>query len=135
MGVELCGVEVGGVAEPEPLQHVVVAWMGGVGQGLGEVGVAPDAAAVLRRGCASSAGAAWIAERAVPVENLFHHDIVFPVVAEVVGVADRAACRGGDLLQRDRRLGTMAEFGVGDAELAVGVWKTCRWLPSQANAT
>jgi hypothetical protein len=32
------------------------------------------------------------------VENLFHQDIVFPVVAEVVGVADRAACRGGDLL-------------------------------------
>src|SRR5207344_3292033 len=40
----------GGVAEPEPVQHVVVAWVGGVGQGLGEVGVAPDAAAVLRRG-------------------------------------------------------------------------------------
>jgi hypothetical protein len=24
LGVELCGVEVGGVAEPEPLQHVFV---------------------------------------------------------------------------------------------------------------
>jgi hypothetical protein len=40
VGVELCGVEVGGVAESEPLQQVFVAWMGGVGQGLGEVGVA-----------------------------------------------------------------------------------------------
>src|SRR5947199_10824922 len=79
-GVELRGVEVGGVAEPEPLQHVFVAWMGGVGQGLGEVGVAPDAAAVLRRGCTTSAGAAWIADRAVPIENLFHHDIVLLVV-------------------------------------------------------
>src|SRR4051795_2079965 len=98
VGVELCGVEVGGVAEPEPLQHVCVAWMGGVGQGFGEVGVAPDAAAVLGRGGASSAGAAWIADRAVPVENLLHHDIVFPVVAGVVGVLGRAACGGGGLV-------------------------------------
>jgi hypothetical protein len=114
------GVEVGGVAEPDPLQHVFVAWMGGVGHRSGEVGVAPDAPAVLRRGGASSAAAAWIADRAVRVENLFHQDIVFPV-AEVVGVSDRAACRGGDLLQRDRRLRTMAEFSIGDAELAVWV--------------
>src|SRR5664280_3218485 len=48
--VESVGVELGGVVESQPLQPVFVLLVGGVVQNLHELGVAPDAAAVVGRG-------------------------------------------------------------------------------------
>src|SRR6266581_3675839 len=49
-GVEPVRGEVAGVIQAQPLQPVLVLWMIGIGHDLHKLGVAPDAAAVLRRG-------------------------------------------------------------------------------------
>src|SRR6266511_130128 len=115
-GVESVGVEVGGIVESQPLQPVLVFRVVGIVEGLHKLGVAPDAAAVLRRGGASPTGAARIGRRLVAVEDLLNQDVVFPVVAEVVGVAQLAVHRRGVLLQRHRRLSAVSQVGGGGAE-------------------
>jgi len=99
---------------------LIVLLVGGVLQHLHELGVAPDAAAVVGRGGTPPTRAPRVPRRLVVVEYLLHQDVVVPVVAEVVGVAQRAVQRGGDLLQRHRCFRAATQVGVGGTETAVG---------------
>src|SRR6185369_9235433 len=117
--VERGGVEVGGVVEAQPFQSLLVLGMMWVVQDLQERLVPPDAAAVLRWGRATAAGAARIPDVWAAFEDLLQHDLVFPGVAEIVGVADLCLDVGKYLLQRNRLFGTLAEIRVRSAESAV----------------
>lgn len=95
------GVEFAGVVEAEPLEHVLVFVVGGVGEDLPEVGVAPGAAAVLGRAGSLGGDQCGVVGVGIGVEQVFDGDLVLPVVAEVVGVAEASADVGefveGDL--------------------------------------
>src|SRR4029077_11290813 len=104
----------------EPLQPVFVLLVGGVPQNLHELGVAPDAAAVVGRGGTPPPRATRVPRGLVMVENLLHPDVVVPVVAEIVGVAQLAVDRGGDLFQRHRLFRAVTQVGGGGPETAVG---------------
>jgi hypothetical protein len=87
---------------------VVVVGVVGVGQRLGQVLIAPDAAAVFGWAGAASAGAAWVAGGRVWLEEFLYDDVEVPVIAEVVGIADFIAGVGGDLFEGDGRFSAMA---------------------------
>jgi hypothetical protein len=100
--VEFGGVEIAGVIEAEPLQHVLVIIVIWVGERFLQVRVAPRAAAVLRRAGALTSQADWsrAGRQRLPragQQGLFQCDEVVPVVAEVVGVADIASSTAGPL--------------------------------------
>src|SRR5664279_101178 len=66
-----------------------MAGMACVTEGFDEVGVAPDAAAVLRRGRPTATGAPRIPGALHPGQDRIDLDEVVPVIAEVVKIGDR----------------------------------------------
>ena len=66
----------------------------GVGEDRLEIGVSPGAAAVLRRAGSLRGHEDRVVGVGVGVEQVLDEDLVLPVVAEVVGVAEASAeCR------------------------------------------
>src|SRR5438067_12750818 len=81
-----------GVERPsDPLQHPSVLVVGRITDRFEERLVAPWPAAVLRRAGAASAGAHRVGSPRLSGQELLHHDLVTPVVTEVVHVEERGA--------------------------------------------
>src|SRR5687768_10460275 len=85
--VEGLGVE----GPTDPLQHRVVFLVLGIADGLEELRVAPDAAAVLGRAGPPSGYAAGVGDPWLGWEHLLDDDAVFPAVTEVVLVEEHGA--------------------------------------------
>jgi hypothetical protein len=66
----------------------LVFFVRGVGEDLDEVAVSPDTAAVLRWAGPSAGEAAGVGGGGLGLGDRFDDDVMFPVVAEVVGVAE-----------------------------------------------
>jgi hypothetical protein len=68
VGSDGVGVEVGGVVEAEPVEHLVVLFVAGVGEDLFEFGVSPGAAAVLWWAGSLCGDEGWVVDVGVDVE-------------------------------------------------------------------
>jgi len=69
-----------------------------------ELAEGPDPAAVLRRRLPPPAGAARVSDPGLGRHDLLHHDVVPPVVTEIVDVHDLRLFGRGDLSQGDGAL-------------------------------
>src|SRR5215211_8861704 len=87
-GVERLGMELVRGVDPEPFEHVGVLGVRLIGEGLAKIGVAPHPTAVLRRATALASEANGVAPAGIGREHLLEDDVVLPVIAEVVDVAD-----------------------------------------------
>ena len=102
----------------------VLAW---VGEDLSEVRVSPGAAAVLWWAGPLRAHQGRVVSVGVGVEQLLDGDLVLPVIAEVVGVAE-AGADIGELAQSDLALVAEAESsGSGTPNSSSPKEKTCMW--------
>ena len=110
------GVELAGVVEAQPPEHLLVFVVVGVGEDAPEVRVSPGAAAVLWRAGALGDDQDRVGDVRVGVEQVFDDDLVLPVVAEVVGVAE-ASAEVDELAECDLALVAEPELGIGVAEL------------------
>ena len=81
--------------------------------------IAPDAAAVVGWGRTPSADAGREVGGRVGGGRLLDENVVFPVVAEVVRVADLVLDRGCDLFEGDGGVRAVPEVAVGVPELTV----------------
>lgn len=79
--------------------------------------MSPGAAAILGWAGAFRGDEHWVVGVGVGVEQVFDHDLVLPVIAEVVGVADSVADAADQLAEVDAALVGVAEFGIGQSEL------------------
>lgn len=84
----------------DPLDECRVALVGRIGDGDEELLVAPRAAAVLGRACRLAGEASRHLVDLAAGEDLLDDDVVVPVVAEVVDVAELVAFGGQFLLSR-----------------------------------
>src|SRR5260370_15526151 len=97
--VDRRGVEVRGGTKAQPVEQVLVLLVPWIRQGLLQARISPRSAAVLGR-ARTLAGQARQACSGIGREDLFQHDVVFPVIAEVIGVAHPGAGSGQNLSQR-----------------------------------
>ena len=70
----------------EPVAPLAMVGMLGVREGFFQFGIAPDAAAILRRAPPPAGHAGREDEAVRPGDRLLHRDDVVPTVAEIVGV-------------------------------------------------
>lgn len=133
LGGDGVGVEFAGVVEAEPFEHLLVFVVAGVGEDLFEVRVSPGAAAVLWWAGSLRGHEDRVVDVRVGIEQVFDEDLVLPVVAEVVGVAE-ASAGVSELTECDFAFVSEPEFGVREAELLVaeGETRACGSSPSRA---
>jgi len=112
-GVERLGIELVRGVDPEPFEHVGVLGVRLIGEGLAKIGVAPHPTAVLRRATALASEAHGVAPAGIGREHLLEDDVVLPVIAEVVDVADALSGFPEQVGDRDSALVAVTEFRVG----------------------
>src|SRR3954452_1790511 len=91
-------------APADPLQHGRVLLVLGIADRLQKLLIAPDPTDILRRTGPSAGQASRVQHTRLRREHLLHEDVVLPVVAEVVQVAE-AGARVGSNATELRRLG------------------------------
>jgi hypothetical protein len=91
----------------------LVLFVAGVGEDCFEVGVSPGAAAVLWWAGAFRGAERRVVDLGVGVKEVFDHDLVLPVIAEVVGVAEPVADSADQLTEADATLVGVTKFGAG----------------------
>jgi hypothetical protein len=94
------GVELAGVLQAEPFEHLLVLLVVGVGEDRFEVGVSPGATAVFRRARSLRGDEDRVVGVGVGVQQIFDEYFVLPVVAEVIGVSE-ASADVGELVECD----------------------------------
>src|SRR5262249_58845901 len=85
------GVDPAAGGGPQPVEPLLVLLVGRVAEDLQQLPVPPDPAAVLGRAGAATTGTPRVRHLRFGDEHVLHQDVVLPVVAEVVGVAQPVA--------------------------------------------
>lgn len=117
--VEFLRGELAGVVQAEPFQPFRLFRVFRIGEDLDQVLVSPHAAAVVGWGRTPPADTYRVGGRWVGECRLLDQDVVFPVVAEVIGVANLVLDRWRNLFEGDRGIRAVPEVTVGAPELAV----------------
>lgn len=128
------GIEFGGTVEAQPVKHVLVLFVAGIGEDVFEFGVSPGAAAVLWWAGSLRGNQDGVVGLGIEVEQFFDDDLVLPVIAEVIGVAESVVDAADQLAESDLPLVDEPELGSGTPNSSGPLEKQCMWWSCQPNA-